>query len=373
MSGIARVQIAGENFVKETVEVKNSWKGASTVNEVRELVDCGILLKWRDMRTLKRNFSEQQQLDIIRHMTKRLCERSESRLSAEIVVENLLIWIANAASEPLVDAFLDQMFEEPGRENAARTLVEVALTTEVTDNGHDENIFSTAVILICELGLAIYDYDKKNSNSFPGAKRLLDHIATYLLSVSNHNNGCIRLSLLHYFGRTTADIEDKVSFNRIMSRFGHTVLDHLFALLFNKRSEAVALRFLLDNLPFVLLGDIHSQRILHETFKYYMLKYPERFSLFMHTLVDHVRIFSEDTENRKARSCLLQHLGALLNLVNEVNHRILGREILLAICRFEDDPFKDALLNQIAKESTKRVAFKENFIQIRNAGSVEEK
>jgi hypothetical protein len=365
-------KIAEENSVKDTADVKNSWKGVSTVDEVKQLVDYGILLKWREMRTLKRNFTEAQQCDIIRHMTKRMCERSESRLSAEIVIESFLIWVSTAASEALVDAFLDQMFDEPGRESASRTLVEVALTSEVTDNGHDEQIFSTAVILICELGLAIYTFDRDNPNNFPGAKKLLEHIATYLLSVSNHNNSRIRLSLMHYFGRTTANIEDKVSFNRVMSRFGHTILDQLFSQLFDKRSEAIALRFLLDNLPFVLQGDIHSQKILHETLKYYMLKQPERFALFMHAFVDHVKIFAKEHQNKKARTCLLQHLGALLNLVSEVNHRILGREILVAICRFENDAFRDALLNQIAKEATMRPSFKELLLQIRGVNSVAE-
>lgn len=359
-------------IVKEGVEVKSSWKGVVTINDVKELIDYGVLLKWRDMRTLKRHFSESQQAEIIRHMTKRLCERASSRLSAEIVIESLLIWLANAASESLVEAFLDQMFEEPDREAAAKTLVEVALTTEVTDNGHDEQVFATAVILICELGLSIYDYERKNPNGFPGAKRLLDHIATYLLSVSNHNNTSIRLSLMHYFGRTTVEISDKIAFNRIMSRFGHTVLDHLFSLLFIKRTEGVALRFLLDNLPFVLEGDIHSQRILHETLKYYMLKQPERFALFLHTLVDQVKEIGVERNNDKARTCLLQHLGALLNLVSEVNHRVLGREILIAMCRFENDSFRDQILNEISNEASMRTTFKDLLSQIRSVRSVAE-
>src|SRR5690606_18318848 len=106
---------------------------------------------------------------------------------------------------------------------------------------------------------------------------LLDHIATFLLSVSNANSSCIRLSLLHYFGVCERHSEQKVCFNRIMGRFGHTVLDHLFNLLFRKRSEAVALQYLVENLPHVLEADRHAQKIVHETFKFYMLKQPERF------------------------------------------------------------------------------------------------
>ncbi|MEZ4743654.1 MAG: hypothetical protein R3B45_14615 [Bdellovibrionota bacterium] len=354
------------------VEQKTSWKGVTSLDEVKHLIDAGILLKWREMRTLKRNFSEEDQCEIIRHMTKRLCERCDERLSSEILVESLLIWMSNAGSDALIDAFIDQMFEEPGREGAARALVEVSLTTEVVDSGgHDEAMFATAVVLICELGLSIFDFNQKNPGQWVDAKKLLDHIATYLLSVSNCNNACIRLSLLHYFGVTSSSGSEKSSFNRVMSRFGHTVLDHLFGLLFCKRSEGIALRYLLDNLPYVLEADIHSQRILHETFKYYMLKQPERFALFLHTFIDFI-ISSDNAHKPHIHRVLLQHLGALLNVVSEVNHKILGKEIMVAIYKFQGNPYRDEMMDQIAMETSIRQSFKDLLKQIRSANSFAE-
>src|SRR5690606_9680768 len=161
---------------------------------------------------------------------------------------------------------------EPNCDEACWPLVEIALSNELAEGTHDQDIFEMAVALVCELGISIQEYDRAYPGEFRRASALLDHIATYLLSVSNANSSCIRLSLLHYFGVTEHGAEQKICFNRIMSRFGHTVLDHLFNLLFRKRSEAVALQYLIENLPYVLEADRHSQKIVHETFKFYMLK-----------------------------------------------------------------------------------------------------
>ena len=135
--------------------------------------------------------------------------------------------------------------------DACFVMVELALTAEVSDQENSESIFSSAVALVCELGSLLQEVEK----AYPGElgeriHKLLEHISTYLLSVSNSSNNCIRLSLLSYFSNLERGLSHKPSFNRIMARFGHTILEHLFALLFfnNKKTEGVALQFLLDNL-----------------------------------------------------------------------------------------------------------------------------
>ncbi|MCH2192497.1 MAG: hypothetical protein MK188_16445, partial [Gammaproteobacteria bacterium] len=216
------------------------------------------------------------------------------------------------------------------------------------------------VALICELGQILQFIEKE----YPGelqmdTNKLLDHISTYLLSVSNSNNNCIRLSLVHYFGTLEAGKSYKPGFNRIMGRFGHTILEHLFLLLFNKKTEAIALQFLLENVPFILEADNHCQKILHETWKYYMLKKPERFALFIQTLTNHLT--AEDGANSiAARKVFLQHLGVLLKIVSEVNHKDLGREIMCAIGKFNNDPFRNDLIALIVKDK----AIRENFRNI---------
>lgn len=343
-----------------------NWKGTRNAEQAKQLIDFGVMLRWRDMRTLRRAIKPEEEEAVIRHFAVRLVERCAIRLQAEILVESALIWLASAASEKLLHAFLEELFAQPGCDEACWSLVEIALTGELAENSHSSDIFEMAVALICELGVSIMEYERAYPGDFKRAQPLLDHIATYLLSVSNQNSSCIRLSLIHYFGVTEHGSSQRQYFNRIMSRFGHTVLDHLFNLLFRKRSEAVALQFLLENLPFVLEADRHSQKIVHETFKYYMLKQPERFCLFIQAFADEL-LDNTDAAFDESRKMFLQHLGAMLRVASDVNHKQLGREFLTAIMKFNQAVYCKPLLDAIIADEEIRKPFRELLEEMRKS------
>lgn len=357
--------------MEQVVNYRNAWKGTKSAEEAKELIDYGVMLKWSEMRTLKRTLSEKEQNEIVRHFARRLVERVGQRLQAEIITESMLIWLANVNNEDLLNAFLEELFAQPNCEDACWILVEVALTVEVTENTHEEDIFAMAVTLICELGINIRAYEEQFPGEFRNAVAVLDHVATYLLSVSNTNNSIIRLCLLHYFGAYEHGRAGKNYLNRIMNRFGHTVLEHLFTLLFRKRSEAIALQYLLENLPYILEGDMAAQKIVHETFKYYMLKQPERFALFIQAFAEHLQCIEEDSYTT-SKKVYMQHLGALLKVASEVNHRHLGREFMIAINRFENEPFCEQLIQQIMIEPEIRKSFKALLQQLRDGEKTED-
>jgi hypothetical protein len=316
-------------------EIPGSWKGTHSLEQACRLIDYGVLLRWRDMRTLRRAFTDEDEETVMRHFARRLVERFTVRLQTELLVESALIWMANAASEKLVNTFLEELFAQAGCEDACRVLVETALTLELTEMSHGDEIFDMAVSLVCEMGISVYEYHKAYPGEFPKALSLLDHTATYLLSKSNVNSGSIRLSLLHYFGAIEhgATHRHHHAVSRLMSRFGHTVLDHLFSLLFKKRSEAVALQYLLENLPFVLEADLPTQKIVHETFRNYMLKQPERFCLFLQAFSDDLAAREEHSFNDAKRQ-FLQHIAVLFRVVSEVNQRQLAGELIHAMSKF---------------------------------------
>ncbi len=315
-----------------------SWKGVTTAAEACHLIDCGILLRWRDLRNMRRELKEGDEEVIIRHMARSLVERSTVRIQAEIIVESALIWLAHASLESLLNAFLEEFFGQARCDEACWPLVEIALTSELAETSHGEKIFEMAVALICELGLSLKEYAEAYPGEFNRADELLEYIGTYLLSVSNANSICVRLSLLHYFGVFEHGVVHKKFVNRVMSRFGHTALEHLFTLLFRKKSEGIALQFLLGNLPFVMEADHLAQRILHETFKTHMLKHPERFCLFMQAMTNELAE-KEDTSFDIARKTLVQHLGAMLKIVSTVGHQQLARELFVCFLKFEQEPF----------------------------------
>lgn len=327
-----------------------------------KLIDVGIVLSWRDMRSLRKILSDEEQRTLLRHFVVRLCERADDRLSAEITVESILIWMANGESEQLVNEFIGELLQNPMCEEASRALVEIALTSEVVENTHDEDIFSMAVSLICELGIALQAHEKEFPGDIRDVKSILDHITTYLLSVSNSSNTCIRLSLLYYFGRQVKADAINESFNRIVGRFGHTVLDHLFTLLFQKKSEAIALQYLLENMPSLLITNSHGQYIVHETLKYYMLKHPERFGLFVQVFTDHIIAFPN--VEAAVISNTLRHIGVLLRVASGVNHKPLARELSVSLMKFAESE-RNAMLDELLQDIELRKPIRNLLMHIR--------
>jgi len=350
------------------VDIKGNqgWKGVTTAAAACQLVDTGILLRWRDLRNLRRELKEGDEELIIRHMARALVERHTVRIHAEIIVESLLIWLAHSNLENLLNAFLEEFFAQDLSDEACWPLVEIALASEIAETSHVAKIFEMAVALICELGLSLKEYTEAYPGEFKRADQLLDYIGTYLLSVSNVNSICVRLSLLHYFGVFEHGASNKKFVNRVMSRFGHTVLDHLFTLLFHKKSEGIALQFLLGNLPYVMEADHLAQKILHETFKAHMLKHPERFCLFMQAISSELAV-QDDPSFDLARRTLVQHLGAILKVVSTVGHQQLARELFVCFLKFDQEPFFAEALKALQADADIRTQFMDILTHLMSA------
>jgi len=355
-------------------EIPGSWKGTHSADQACRFIDYGVLLRWRDMRTIRRLLSDADEERVMRHFARRLVERYPVRLQTEILVESALIWMASAASERLLHVFLEELFAQSGCEEASWVLVETALSLELAEMSHGGEIFDMAVSLVCELGLSVHEYNAAYPGEFKRASALLDHTATYLLSVSNANSGSIRLSLLHYFGAVEHGTKGHNGLSRIMARFGHTVLDHLFSLLFKKRSEAVALQFLIENLPYIMEADNAAQKIVHETFKSYMLKQPERFCLFLQAFADDL-VAREDESYDASKKIFVTHLGALFRVVCEVNQRHLASELVNAMTKYSPNPQVRDVVLQLEKDPISRPPFIAQLkasIAAHNAGRADE-
>jgi len=342
--------------VAENKKMPRNWRGVTTVEQAKEHIDYGVLLSWREIRNLRKLFDESAEDQVIRHFARRMVERATNRLQAEMIVESVLIWLTSSATEKLLHTFLEEFFAQPGCDDACWLLVELALTAEPAESSKDAAMFEMAVAMICELGLSVQEYNRAYPGEFKRADQFLEYTATYLLSVSNANSICIRLSLLHYFGLYEHGRTHRTYMNRIMTRFGHTVLEHLFTVLFNKRSEAVALQFLLENLPYVLEADAASQKIVHETFKTYLLKHPDRFSLFAQTFAEALAAIDDPSFNQSVR-VFIQHMGAMLRVVSNVNHKNLARELLGAVVKFHKWPIFAEVIESVRSDEEIRRQF----------------
>lgn len=346
-----------------------TWKSMNTLEEAKQLVDLGILMTWKDFKVLRKFLKDEEIIDLVVYCAARLSERVESRLPAEILTESLLIIFANVTDENVLVAFLQEVLMQPNRAVTCSILVELAITADVSDGDKAEEIFAIAVALVCELGTMVRQMQMTDPEELGNSgQKLLDHISTYLLSVSNSSDNCIRLSLLHYFGSLEKGKVHKTGFNRIMGRFGHTVLEHLFVLLFNKKTESVALQYLLENVPYILEADDHAQTILQETWKHHLLKKPERFALFVQALSKHLLQLPDD-EARQCRRTFMQHLALLIKKVAEVDHKELGRQLLSAMAGFQQEPFFKEIVGRLAKDMTLRESFRNLVLKMSEASN----
>jgi hypothetical protein len=111
-------------------------------------------------------------------------------------------------------------------------------------------------------------------------------------------------------------------------------MEALFQQLFVKKSERIAVQFLLENLPCALEAGNDTQKILHETFKQHMFKESERFCLFMHELGSHLLSISQENTLCHAAESYARHLIALFKVTSDLGHKELGREVLQEIHKF---------------------------------------
>lgn len=321
------------------------WNRAKTLNQVFDLIDHGVLLKWLDVKPLSRHIPKNKHHEIVEHMVKDICAHTQNQLHCEVTVESLLLWLAGTHKEEDFKAIANQILNAENSEEAILKLIDISLVAEISDAKHQEAAYAAAVMLICYISKSIEHLRRNGEEQYHKFEKIVPHIATYLLSVANLNDYVIRLSLLNYFGYMAERGKNKAEFEKLLNRFGYTVLDHLFTLLFKKKTEAIALQFLLDNFAYFLKTSSKSQKIIHEILKYYLLKKPERSALFLKNLGERLH----EGASLEVRKAYLQHLGALLHVVAKLNHKLLTLELISSIYRFEH-PFLSEISLQIQNE-----------------------
>ena len=343
-----------------------TWRGAETLQQAKMLVDYGVILTMDDARVVARMLEPAECEALGRHFALRLTERLESRLQEEILIESFLVFYVHMGSDAVLSGFIEELLSHPDYSRVCAIFTEFSLTFELGELEDDDGLFSTAVAVVCELGLNLQILAEKFPIQFTEGHATLSHIATYLLSVSNSSNPCIRLSLVHYFARAEENSEQKLGFNRIMSRFGHTVFEHLFLQLFDKKTEAVAMQYILENLPYVLLGDNHCQNILQETFRFYLLKMPDRFCLFAKEFTRNLNEWDAKQAPR-AKEVFLKHLGRLYKTISDLSNREIAKDILLMIVSVQNVPFRNELLDMIENDPSMKMPMRLVIQKIRSS------
>ena len=346
------------------IGLNQDWKSIESVADAKSLIDRGVLPEWKECISFRKKFSADQKKEIVEYLVNKFVERHDSRLSAEIVIETTIIWLANMKEEFLVSTFLESYLGHPRCESSIFSFAEIILSTDYSEHEHGKEMFSLGVSLVCEVGIGFDEVSRAYPDMFKKSQRVFNHLATYLLSVSNDSEMSTRLSLLNYFGKLSSSGRISADYlDRIMNRFGYTVLDNLFHLLLcEKKTEGVAMQFMRNNFGYLLGGGIACQKTVFETMKFYMLKKPERFCLFVQTFAEYATTKDNFLNKNQIIHNFAQHIYLLLKVASDVNHKIITKELLQATLFFKGNPSMIIYLERLKNDASIRENFK-SYIQ----------
>ena len=116
---------------------------------------------------------------------------------------------------------------------------------ELADHKGKNTIGHAILVLVTELGLMIAENAKNSSLDPQGASFVVEYVTTSLLARSNLNSNAIRVSLLHYLSRCPLNSNTSSQLNRVISRFGQSLLDDLLQAFFEQKKRGNAAFFFL--------------------------------------------------------------------------------------------------------------------------------
>jgi hypothetical protein len=331
-----------------------TWGSVTTLAEAKGLIDRMVLVRWQDISRVQRNLSDEAQGEVLQYFAHMLIKKRGNPMEAALVLEGVSIWMLHNLKEELIQSFLDEILSHERFAEICKDIVPVMVEGSISDRAHEEMIFSLSVVLVCELGVeSLARLNPKN----PEDLTLIQFFSSELATVSHRNALGVRLSLLHYFSKLYEKFDTKEPLNAFLRKSGRVVLDSLFSLLFHKKTETVALQYLMKHLPYILGGDAYVQVMVHEIFRAYLLRNPDRFLLFM-------KVFSQDfsasplADGARMR-VWVQQVSALFALCGELRNKALALALAKLLTDFQHMPQFDVLLEQLLEQGGLPGSYKE--------------
>lgn len=224
-----------------------------------------------------------------------------------------------------VETFLDTQLGMTGdvsffRETAI-SLLEIA-DNEINDRTTTLPIAEAALVILTEFGLMLANQHGKSALDAKAASHVVEYISTSLLARSNVNSTAMRISLVHFLASCETNHKSTLQLNRVISRFGHSLLEEMLKAFFDdKRKVTAAFFFLVEHLTSFFSASPKLAEMSHEVLKHYMLKYPAEFPLFLAS-------YSESLPSDvNALSLATKHISLLHRTAIDVYQRPLAEAI----------------------------------------------
>ena len=193
---------------------------------------------------------------------------------------------------------------------------------ELADHKGKNTIGHAILVLVTELGLMIAENAKNSSLDPQGASFVVEYVTTSLLARSNLNSNAIRVSLLHYLSRCPLNSNTSSKLNRVISRFGQSLLDDLLQAFFEQKKRGnAAFFFLAEHLSTFFTAAPALAEMSHSVLRHYMLKHPDEFPSFMASYSDWV------SREHKTLSMTAQHISLLMKSAADVSQKHLAESL----------------------------------------------
>jgi hypothetical protein len=148
-------------------------------------------------------------------------------------------------------------------------------------------IAETALVLLTEYGLMLANHQGRSALDPKGTATVVEYISTSLLARSNINNTAMRISLIHFLTKCQPDRQTTLQLNRVISRFGHSLLEELLRGFFDdKKKSSAAFFFLAEHLHAFFSASPALATMSQDVLKHHMLKYPSDFPCFLASYCD---------------------------------------------------------------------------------------
>jgi hypothetical protein len=155
------------------------------------------------------------------------------------------------------------------------------LDNEFKNENKCSRITSNCLAIIIEIGIKVGEENNDNETTH-GHKlnSFLDYMTSNMISRSNINSDAMRIALVYYLVRV--DKSSHIHLEKILTRFGQSLLDHIFDAYFKSREKSeAAFSFLINYLSFFLGGSPALAQMSHSILLNQMLKNTASFTHFI--------------------------------------------------------------------------------------------
>ena len=121
-------------------ESKLNWDNLNSLEDAKELVDTFILMKWEHYKHLKRQLDENEFNEFIQYKAQSFCKHLDEKVACEIYIENLLVILTQNLNSEHVSILFEEIFKSSQPLKTIKQFVEVALTSDIVNKEHDQDI-----------------------------------------------------------------------------------------------------------------------------------------------------------------------------------------------------------------------------------------